>query len=168
MNRAGKWFLALTFLVCTFLATAQAGDACTVDDGFGSNYRSGPSLAFGVVGGIGPGVCNIAIVDTFENADEADGINSWLEIEYRGSRGWMADTRLIVTDTRPVVLTPIPTPTASPTIPPTLQAALTATAQPTFIPTPTVEGTPEPGGTAEVRGEVLRWRIVIEISEVIP
>jgi len=164
MNRAGRWFLALAFLVCAFLAGAQAGDACTVDDGFGSNYRSGPSLAFGVVGGIGPGVCDIDVLDVFENADEADGINSWLEIEYRGSRGWMADTRLIVTDTRPVVLTDIPTPTASPTIPPTLRAALTATAQPT----PTAEGTPEPGGSTEIRGEVLRWRIVIEISEVIP
>lgn len=171
MMRAAKWVLALAFLVCVSVAGAQRGDACT--GGWVSNVRTGPDIRFGIAREpLPPFTCGIEITGRAIEDNPAAGYDFWHRIEVDGQVMWTVNTNLVVHNTN-AVTTPIPTPTATPTatpftpatIPPTLEAALTATAQPTTIATPTAEGTP---ARAELRGEVLRWRIVIEISEVTP
>jgi hypothetical protein len=164
-NHAARWLVGCVVVALAFVVAAQDGDACTGD--WYTNVRSGPDIAFSIARTpLPPRTCGIDIVRSVADDDPGAGWSFWYEIEVDGRRGWVANTLLIVTDTR-AVFTPVPTPSAIPTIPPTVAALLTATPTPTVQATPTPEPAPQQRQT-ELHGEVLRWRIVIEISEVVP
>jgi len=124
------------------------GDACTVNDGSNSLMRSGSSLADGIVTVIPAGRCDIDITSRRTVPSEADGVGRWIAVEWLGYNGWIASTRLIVTNTEALLTdTPPPQPTATSTrtpiptvvIPPTVEAALTSTARPAPVSTPSRE-----------------------------
>lgn len=100
-------------LVCllAFGALAGAQGCDRVLDG-PLNVRSGPSLAFGVVGSVDEGDC-LDVLDYVDNGDEA--YSQWYQIE----AGWVWSGAVVLDDVA-VVLTP----EVVPTVPPAVRQAL--------------------------------------------
>ena len=93
------WLLATAFIVSV---TAQPGSDCVLEDG--ANVRSGPGLAFGVVGVANTGDC-FNVIQVEDNGDEL--YNLWYEVD---PGRWVWAGLISLGDVAPV-LTPAPTPT---------------------------------------------------------